>query len=168
VNRLDHDEVQLQIPATADRLYDLVSDVTRTPQWSPEVVSCTWLDDATGPVVGARFLARNKRRWFTWSNKPVIETAERGREFAFTRTERGGGTMRWFYRFTPCGGGTTVEHGYQVVRPVPIGLHITLRLLFGVRDLRADLHRNITTSLTRLAAATGNVATGNAATGNAA
>jgi hypothetical protein len=154
MNRLDHDEVQLHIRANAERLYDLVSDVPRTPQWSPEVISCTWLDGATGPAVGARFLARNKRRWLTWTNKPVVQTAERGREFAFTRTEHGGGTIRWYYRFTPAGTGTTVEHGYQIVRRVPIGLHIALRLLFGVRDLRADLHRNITTSLHRLADAT--------------
>ena len=151
MNRLDHDVVRSQLSSSADRLYDLVSDVTRTPQWSPEVVSCAWLDGATGPVVGARFLARNKRRWFTWSNKPVVETADRGREFAFTRTEPGGGTIRWFYRFTPTAGGTVVEHGHEVLRPVPIGLHLTLRLLFGVRDLRADLHRNMTTSVARLA-----------------
>ena len=151
MNRLDHDEVRLHIEATAESLYDLVSDVPRTPQWSPEVISCTWLDGATGPAVGARFLARNKRRWFTWPNKPVVQTADRGREFAFTRTEHGGGTIRWFYRFTPSRNGTTVEHGYQVLRPVPVALHIILRVLFGVRDLRGDLHQNITTSLHRLA-----------------
>lgn len=151
MERLDHDEVRLHVPTNANALYDLVSDVPRTPQWSPEVISCAWLGDATGPAVGARFVARNRRRWLTWSNKPVVETADRGREFAITRTEPGGGTIRWFYRFAPSGAGTTVEHGYEVVRPVPLGLHIALRLLFGVRDLRADLHQNMTTSLGRLA-----------------
>ena len=152
MNRLDHDEVRLHIEALAGSLYDLVSDVPRTPQWSPEVISCTWLDGATEAAVGARFLARNKRRWFTWSNKPVVQTTDRGREFAFARTEHGGGTIRWFYRFTPSDTGTTVEHGYQVLRPVPVALHIILGVLFGVGDLRSDLHQNMTTSLRRLAA----------------
>jgi hypothetical protein len=151
MNRLDHDKVHLHIEAPAKSLYDLVSDVCRTPQWSPEVISCSWLDGYTEAAVGARFLARNKKRWFTWSNKPVVQTTEPGREFAFTRTERGGGTIRWFYRFTPSGTGTLVEHGYQVVRPVPIALHIILRVLLGVHDLRDDLHQNMTTSLRRLA-----------------
>jgi hypothetical protein len=123
----------------------------RTPEWSPEVISCTWLDGVTQAAVGARFTARNKRRWFTWPNTPVVDTADRGKEFAITRTERGGGTIRWFYRFEPSADGTTVEQGYRVLRPVPASLHIILRVLLGVRDLRADLHENMTTSLQRLA-----------------
>ncbi|BCY09367.1 SRPBCC family protein [Actinoplanes sp. L3-i22] len=158
MNRLDHDEVHLHIDAPAESLYDLVSDVPRTPQWSPEVISCRWLDGHTEARAGARFLARNKKRWFAWSNRPVVRTAERGREFAFTRTERGGGTILWFYRFTASGTGTEVEHGYRVLRPVPAALHIVLRVLLGVGDLRDDLHQNMTTSLRRLAG----VATGSA------
>jgi hypothetical protein len=151
MNRLDHDEVRRHIPVDAVLLYDLVSDVPRTPQWSPEVISCTWLDGVTAAAAGARFTARNKRRWFTWSNKPVVEIADRGKEFAVSRTERGGGTIRWYYRFEPSAEGTTVELGYEVIRPVPASLHLILRALLGVRDLRSDLHQNMTTSLQRLA-----------------
>ena len=62
MNRLDHDEVRLRIQAPPGLLYDLVSDVPRTPEWSPEVISCRWLDGAAGAAPGARFSARNKRR----------------------------------------------------------------------------------------------------------
>ena len=41
--------------------------------------------------------------------------------------------------------------GYQVLKPVPVGLHIILRAFFGVRDLEADLRLNMTTSLGRVA-----------------
>jgi hypothetical protein len=105
----------------------------------------------TGAEVGARFAARNRRRWLHWSNKPIVEVADRGREFSVTRTERGAGTIRWSYRFAPNAAGTSVALSYQVLRPVPVGLHVILRLLFGVRDLRADLHENLRTSLQRLA-----------------
>lgn len=151
MNRLDRDEVRMDIDADAGTLYDLVSDVTRTPEWSPEVIACSWLDGATGAAVGARFTATNKRRWLTWSNRPVVAVADRGNEFAFTRTEHGGGSIRWYYRLSPSDGGTSVALGYQVLRPVPVGLHVALRLLFGVRDLRADLHANMEASLRRLA-----------------
>lgn len=151
MNRLDHDEVDLLIEANADLLYGLVSDVRRTPEWSPEVVACAWIDGATGPAVSARFTARNRRRWFSWSNKPVVVVADPGRAFAISRTEPGGGTIEWAYRFEPNAAGTRVVLSYDVKRTVPLGLHIMLRLLFGVRDLRADLHENMRTSLRRLA-----------------
>jgi hypothetical protein len=152
MNRLDCDEVSLRIDATPEMVYDLVSDVPRTPEWSPEVIACRWLDGATGAVPGARFSARNKKSWFAWSNRPVVETAERGQEFAIARTEPGGGTIRWYYRFEPgTGGGTTAVLGYQVLKAVPRTLHVMVRILLGVRDLRDDLHRNMITSLGRIA-----------------
>ena len=49
---LDRDEVSTVVPAPPEQVYALVADVTRTPEFSPEVVSCRWLDGATGPAVG--------------------------------------------------------------------------------------------------------------------
>ncbi len=149
MNRLSRDEVTRHMSLTADELYALVSDVTLTPQWSREVISCQWVDPATAGQPGAVFVARNRRSWFTWSNRPVLEVAEPGREFTFRRTERGGGTMRWSYRFAATGSGTDVTLSYEATDPVPVGLHLILRL-FGVPDLQADLHDNLETSLERL------------------
>jgi hypothetical protein len=152
VRRLTADAVTRHVAASPQQLYDLVADVTRTPEWSPQVIACTWLDGATGPAVGARFAARNRLRWFTWTNRPVVDVADPGREFAFTRTEPGGGSIRWHHRLAPEGDGTAVHHGYEVVAPVPRGLHVVLRVVFGVRDLADDLHANMESSLARLAA----------------
>jgi len=152
MRRLTSDEVRALVPAEPEHVYRLVSDVTRIPEWSPEVIGCTWLDGATGPAVGARFRARNRKRWFTWSNKPVVDVADAPREFAVTRTEHGGGSIRWTYRLAPDGDGTVVALRYDVLRPVPRGLHVMLRLLFGVRDLQDDLHANMRTSLERISA----------------
>jgi hypothetical protein len=151
MHRLDHDEVSAFLPATPQAVFDVVSDVTRTPQWSPQVVNCEWLDGATEAAVGARFTARNQLRWFGWSNTPVVTIVDPGRVFAFSRTEHGGGTMEWFYRLRPHDDGAFVTLGYDVVRPVPVTLHIILRVLLGVRDLRADLHDNMAVSLRRIA-----------------
>ena len=151
MQRLDHDRVTRYVEADPQRVYDLVSDVTRTPEWSPEVIECRWLDGATHAIAGARFRSRNRRRWFTWSNTPVVDIADRGREFAITRTEPGGGSIRWAYLLQPSGKGTTVIQAYDVLRPVPLGLHVILRILLGVRELKDDLHANIETSLERIA-----------------
>ncbi len=57
---LDTDRVSIHIDARPEEVYDIVADVTRTPEFSPEILKCTWLDGATGPTVGARFAAVNK------------------------------------------------------------------------------------------------------------
>ena len=137
MKRLDHDEVRLRVDAAPELLYDLVSDVPRTPEWSPEVISCRWLDAAGGAVPGARFSARNKKRWLTWSNQPVVQAADRGRDFAITRTERGGGTIRWFYRFAP----DAVQDGTTLNQERPL-----TRFSCGCRRQAASSKREKTTS----------------------
>lgn len=159
MRRLTNDEVRVRLSTSPQRVYDLVSDVTRIPEWSPEVVGCEWLDGATGPEAGARFRARNRRRWFRWSNNPVVDVADAPREFAVTRTEPGGGSIRWTYRIAPDGDGAVVALRYDVLKPVPVGLHVVLRVLFGVRELHDDLHANMCTSLDRIADIVGAIAT---------
>jgi hypothetical protein len=116
---LDRDEVSLVVAAPPEHLYDLVADVTRTPEFSPEVTRCTWLDGATGPAVGARFEAVNtSANGRSWKNRPVVTVADPGREFAFVRTEPFAGTIAWRYRFEPVEHGTRVTESYEVERPV--------------------------------------------------
>ena len=58
IQDLAHDSVSLHMRAGPEDVYALVADVTRTPEFSPEILECTWLDGATGATVGARFKAR--------------------------------------------------------------------------------------------------------------
>ena len=149
--QLDHDEVSLYIEATPEALYDIVADIARTPELSPEVVSCTWLDGATGPFVGARFEAVNKAgRGPAWKNRPVVLTADRGREFAFSRTEKFSGTVVWRYRFTPEGSGTRVTESYDVTQPVSALGWFIIGTLYGHRDRRTDLCAGMAQTLQRL------------------
>src|SRR5687768_1518212 len=116
---LDRDEVSTVVAASPETVYALVADVTRTPEFSPEVTSCSWLDGASGPAVGARFEAVNRSpAGKTWKNRPVVTVADPGREFAFTRTEPFAGSIAWRYRFEPADGGTRVIESYEVERPV--------------------------------------------------
>ena len=47
--------VERHIDAPPDVLYDLVTDVRRMGEWSPETVEADWIGGASGPEVGARF-----------------------------------------------------------------------------------------------------------------
>ncbi len=144
---LDHDHVSVHIDAPPEAVYELIADVTRTPEFSPEILRCTWLDGATGPAVGARFEAVNKvSRGPSWKNRPVVTAAQPGREFAFSRTEKFSGTLVWRYRLEPGGSGTRLTESYEVIRPISrLGWFIIDRL-FGCHDRRAELRAGIATS----------------------
>lgn len=153
---LDRDEASTVVAARPEDVYALVADVTRTPEFSPEVVSCRWIDGATGPAVGARFEAVNttaagKR----WRNRPVVTVADPGREFAFARTEPFAGTIVWRYRLTPVEGGTQVTESYEVERPVTRVGWFVIERVFRAGDRRAALREGMRTTLERLRAAAG-------------
>jgi hypothetical protein len=131
---LDRDSVSTYMEASPDVVYDLVADVTRMAEFSPEILRCTWLDGATGPAVGARFAAVNHvRHRPAWTNKPVVTVARPGRVFAFARTEKFAGTVEWTYRFQPEGTGTRVTESYEVTRPVTAIGWFVIGQLFGAR-----------------------------------
>jgi hypothetical protein len=154
VQTLDRDEVSTVVAARPEDVYALVSDVTRTPEFSPEVVSCRWLGGAEGPVVGARFESVNRTpNGRTWKNRPVVVAADPGVEFAVRRDEPFAGSIVWRYRFEPVDGGTRVVESYEVERPVSrIGWFVIERLYRGT-DRRAALRSGMTTTLQRLQAA---------------
>lgn len=148
---LDRDEQTIHIDATPDAVYALIADVTRMPEFSPEVRRCTWLDGATGPAVGARFAAVNKvKRGPAWTNKPVVTTVEPAHEFAFSRTEAFAGTVAWRYRFEPEDGGTRVIESYEVTKPLTWFGWFIIEKIFGGRDRRAALHDGMRQTLERL------------------
>ncbi len=158
--QLTSDTVERYIEASPQALYDLIADVTRTPELSPEVVACEWLDGATGPAVGARFRAKNHSgRGPDWHNIPVVTGADRGVEFSFSRTEKGAGTILWRYRFTPEVTGTRVTESYQVTSPVKLIGWFIIGTLYGNTDRRADLRRGMTVTLEKLARLTEKTAT---------
>ena len=147
---LDRDELTVFVAAPPEDVYALVSDVTRTPELSPEIVQCSWLDGATGPAGGARFVARNKAGRMTWNNRPVVVTAEPGREFAFARTEPLGGTVEWRYLLEPQDGGTRVTESYEVTKPITRFGWFIIGGLAGCKDRRTDLRRGMEQTLQRM------------------
>lgn len=154
--QFSHDSVSRYIEASPQVLYDLVSDVTNTPKLSKDIVSCTWLDGATGPAVGARFKAINDGRGKpNWSNKPIVTVAEPEREFVFARTEPFAGTVQWRYVFTPEGEGTVVTESYAVVRPLTLVGWFVIGVLYGRKDRQGELRASMKETLERIAETVG-------------
>ena len=89
------------IHAPVGEVYALVSDVTRTGEWSPECVSCRWLDDATLAEQGARYRGRSRNGWRRWSTTSTIAEMRPAELFAWDVTYWGQPVARWEYRIEP-------------------------------------------------------------------
>jgi hypothetical protein len=138
-------EATVRVAASPQRVYDVVSDVTRMGEWSPETVRCEWLDGAAGPAVGARFKGSNKRGWARWSTVPRVVAADPGREFAFVVDD----LTRWSYRFEPDGDGCRVVESFEMLRDLPLKFRIADRAM-GIKDRPADLERAMGETLERV------------------
>ena len=95
-------------------VFALITDVTRTGEWSPECTSGRWVGDAAGPAVGAKFEGDNAlviggmtvKRWTTTSE--VTESVP-GERFAFVAEEY----TTWKYDLEPVGTGTRVTESFD-------------------------------------------------------
>lgn len=143
-------EASVHVEAPLDKVYDLVSDVGRMGEWSPECRRCEWLDGATGPAVDARFKGSNRRGFVRWSTKPRVVTADEGREFAFVTDLRGKDLTKWSYRFEPKGVGTKVTESFEIMNDLPGYIRFTEKYVMRIQDRKADLVNNMQSTLTRI------------------
>jgi hypothetical protein len=137
--------------ATPERIWELVSDVTRIGKYSPETFEAEWLDGATGPSVGARFRGHVKRNGIGptyWTTCSVVASVP-GREFAFGVGAPGKALNVWRYRLEPAGDGTDVTESFTLSPTAPLRLYWAL---FGWT--RGKTNRNgMRTTLERVKAA---------------
>lgn len=105
---LTHSE-SVVVAASPEEVYDLVSDVTRTGEWSPVCVACWWDEGATGRA-GDWFTGRNVTPERTWETRSLVDVADRGREFAWLV---GGSRARWGYTLEPVEGGTRLTESWE-------------------------------------------------------
>ena len=108
-------EIVVAVPP--QQLYDLVSDVTRTGEWSPICEACWW-DEGAGPQAGAWFTGRNATPERTWETRSQVAVAEPGREFTWLV---GGRLVRWSYLLEPVEGGTRLTEAWEFL---PAGLQM--------------------------------------------
>lgn len=135
------DQVSTVIASTPEQMYDLVADLPRMGEWSPECLALEWLDGSNGPVEGATFEGHNvggPKGVMKWSRKGRVLTAERGREFSFCTEEGGKESTIWRYSFEPVEGGVRVTESYDV-RWIPTWARIVDVPTNRVKELREGM-----------------------------
>jgi hypothetical protein len=148
--------VAIDVDVSPETVYNVVSDVRRTGEWSPECRRCEWIGGATGPAVGARFKGTNRRGFARWSTTSRVIAADPGREFAFVTGHFGRDMTRWAYRFQSAAARTRVVESFEMLSDMPWYFRLGDRLLMGVKDRKTDLETNMRETLQRLKIATEN------------
>lgn len=143
--------VEREMAAPAERVWALVSDVTRMGEWSPEATGAEWLGEASGPAVGARFKGRNQRGRRRWSTVAEVVECDPGAAFAFDVRLGPLRVARWGYRIEPTDGGCRVEERWEDQRGVIV--KIAGPLGTGVVDRATHNRETMTATLDNLAEA---------------
>ena len=91
----------LTVDAPADLVYDLVADLPRMGEWSPECERVTWRGDATGAAEGAKFFGHNKAGVVRWITQGEVVTVVPGRHLAFEISFGLLKIARWEYFVVP-------------------------------------------------------------------
>jgi hypothetical protein len=120
--------VTVHMNASPRVVWDLVSDITRIGQFSPETFEAEWLDGGTGPELGARFRGHVRRNGIGpvyWTTCKVL-WCEPQRDFGFGVFTYGRIANRWRYQLAERDGGTDVTESFELT-PMPL-----LRLYWAV------------------------------------
>lgn len=100
----------ISVAVTPATLYDLLSDITRTGEWSPVCTSCRWDEEAEAGTVGAWFTGYNELPNRSWETRSQVVAAHRGREFAWIVGDR---FARWGFTLVPDGATTQLTESWE-------------------------------------------------------
>ncbi len=139
--------VEVEVTAPVDAVWRVLTDVTRTGEWSHECRQVVWLDGATSASYGARFRGGNKWLAFRWSRTNEIIELERDRVIAWRTapSRRFPDSTVWRFILEPCAAGTRITQTYEVVESPAWWAWLMARMVPPHRDrsaaLTADLRR---------------------------
>jgi len=103
----------IDIDAPPEVVWNLVTDITRMGEWSPECRRAEWKNGATGPAVGARFHGYNQAGTFEWDAPCVVSECVPGQVFAFDVPPDSEPFTRWRFELAPNGTGTTLTESFD-------------------------------------------------------
>lgn len=142
-----HGSVSVFMAAEPSVVWDIVSDVTRVGEFSPETFEAEWLDGATGPEVGAKFRGHVRRNGVGpvyWTPCKVTR-CEPERVFEFGVYGGGARVNTWRYELEPRDGGTLVTESFELGEALPMRLYSLvlgpLRTRTNIKGMRQTLER---------------------------
>lgn len=139
VQRRGRSEVVVEAPL--DAVWSVVSDVTRTGEWSHECRGAVWLGGARAAVPGARFRGRNRAGVWRWGRVCEVVSVEKDRLLAWRTvpTLVFPDSSVWRIVLEPSGSGTRIVQEFEVVRAPTLLEPVYAALIPAHRDRDAAL-----------------------------
>jgi uncharacterized protein YndB with AHSA1/START domain len=144
-------QAQVEINAPVSKVWGLISDLSRMPQWSPQ---CRWMKPL-GPVrPGGRTLNINRRGFLFWPTSCVVTEVIPEQKLAF-RVPLNGSV--WSYELEPTAGGTRVTESRHAENGVTAVSSLTTKAFMGgVAKFERELVDGMNASLSKIKAAAEN------------
>jgi uncharacterized membrane protein len=135
----------VDIDAPSDRVWEVVGDLTRMPEWSPELRRLKLL--GSRPLrVGSTLLGLNRRGWVAWPTTSKVVRLEPGRAVAW-RTRESGATWTYELEDTPAG---TKLTGRRDLPAFTVGTAVLGPIIGGAAGHDRELAEGIRTTLGRI------------------
>jgi uncharacterized protein YndB with AHSA1/START domain len=141
-------QAQIDINAPVAKVWALISDFKRMPQWSPQ---CR-LMKALGPIrQGTRTINLNRRKYLFWPTTSTLTEVIPEKKLAFRVHTN---NTVWSYELEPTESGTRVVESRHAENGVKPSANATVNALFGgVPSFERELVEGMNTSLARIKAA---------------
>jgi uncharacterized protein YndB with AHSA1/START domain len=110
-----HLDETIEIDAPVDRVWSVIADVSRIGEFSPECHTAEWIEGATRPDIGARFVGSNRLGEREWDRACTITELETEHTFAYTVGDGidGSPATEWRFELEPHGEATTVRQKFH-------------------------------------------------------
>jgi uncharacterized protein YndB with AHSA1/START domain len=144
-------QTQIDIDAPVDKVWELITDTRRMPEWSPQ---CRMMKPL-GPLrQGTRTLNLNRRKRLYWTTTSTITEVVPQRKFAFRVNTN---NTIWSYELEPTATGTRVVESRHAENGVKPASNFLVNMLFGgVPSFEDELVDGMNASLARIKAAAEN------------
>ncbi len=103
----------VDIHATPEVVWNLITDVIRMAEWSPECIRAEWVDGASAPKVGAEFHGYNRLGTVEWDMRCIITECERLRRFAFSVPPHSRDATLWRFDLLPTDTGIRLTESFD-------------------------------------------------------
>lgn len=135
----------VQIAATPEQVFAVVSDLVQMGRFSLENQGGTWVGQSTGPALGARFKGRNRQGRTSWSTTATVVEFEPPTTFTFAVTYFGINVSRWSYVIAAEAGAVRLTQTWRDERPRWFAF-VTKPLVADRESYtRASIHHTLTT-----------------------
>ncbi|WP_405059062.1 SRPBCC family protein [Kribbella sp. NBC_01505] len=138
-------ETSVEIAVPPEVVYGLVSDVTRTGEWSPECVRCRWEPGSSGRP-GDLFRGWNQNGRNRWSRLCEVLEATPADVFAFrtVATKFKPDSTTWRYSLQPTATGTRLTESFHITKPLPRPMAwLAERMMPGHTDVRPEMQSSL-------------------------